>query len=267
MIPRIHGRAYSADGPLADALRGSTPVAGREPTRTGVVAHWAEAHRHADSAAMGSWSSARWATHLNELAHTSRTKAVFHLGVRCHPDDRVVSDEEWSAVAHRLARVAGIERPGDEDGCSWFAVLGRSGHLSVIASLVRRDGLWQRQPADVARRVMNETRRIEQDLNLISPSGHAPHPPVPTGSAQLAQALASLADEQSGPMAAARGLVEHTVRHAARQSSAAETELAHHLELIARRIYGIQQDLNSTADALAAAPPPRPPARPATRAR
>lgn len=83
-----------------------------------------------------------------------------------------------------------------------------------------------------------------------------PHPPVPTGSAQLAQALASLADERGGPMAAARTVVEHTARHAARQSSAVETELAHRLELLARRIYGVQQDLTCAADTLAAAPHP-----------
>ncbi|MEU2781835.1 hypothetical protein [Streptomyces sp. NPDC007110] len=71
-----------------------------------------------------------------------------------------------------------------------------------------------------------------------------------TASAQLATILRQLADEQAGPLAAVRGLVEHTSHRIARQPGAAGTDTAHRLELIARRLYAIQQDLDTTANRL-----------------
>ncbi|MFD4611954.1 hypothetical protein ACFWOT_28560 [Streptomyces sp. NPDC058440] len=65
--------------------------------------------------------------------------------------------------------------------------------------------------------------------------------------AQLASILMQLADEQAGPLAAVRGLVEHTAYGIARQPGAAGTDTAHRLELIALRLHAIQQDLDTTA--------------------
>ncbi|WP_324609390.1 hypothetical protein [Streptomyces sp. NRRL S-378] len=70
--------------------------------------------------------------------------------------------------------------------------------------------------------------------------------PASTASAQLAAILSQLADEQTGPLATVRGLVEHTAHRIAHQPDAASTATAHCLELIARRLYGIQQDLDTT---------------------
>ncbi|MGA5200588.1 hypothetical protein [Streptomyces variegatus] len=55
-------------------------------------------------------------------------------------------------------------------------------------------------------------------------------------------------------------MVEHTAHRIARQPGAAGTDTAHRLELIARRLHAIQQDLDSTAGHLvqprvATAPP------------
>ncbi|MFC4612882.1 hypothetical protein ACFO9E_34815 [Streptomyces maoxianensis] len=73
---------------------------------------------------------------------------------------------------------------------------------------------------------------------------------MPTASTQFATVLAQLADEQAGPLATVRGLVEHTAHRIARQPGAAGPVTAHRLELIARRLYGIQQDLQTTATRL-----------------
>ncbi|WP_435532594.1 hypothetical protein [Streptomyces violaceusniger] len=78
--------------------------------------------------------------------------------------------------------------------------------------------------------------------------------------AQLARVLTQLADEQDGPLATVRGLVEHTAHRIARQPGVAGTDTAHRLELIARRLHAIQQDLDTTAGHLlqpqvAAVPP------------
>ncbi|WP_342789588.1 hypothetical protein [Streptomyces hawaiiensis] len=42
-------------------------------------------------------------------------------------------------------------------------------------------------------------------------------------------------------------MVEHTAHRIARQPGAAGTDTAHRLELIARRLYAIQEDLDTTA--------------------
>lgn len=110
-------------------------------------------------------------------------------------------------------------------------------------------------PTDVLRRLADEARRIEEDLHLISPvrTGPTPWPALrtaPTAAAQLASVLTQLADEQAGPLAAVRGLIEHTA-HLTRQPGAAGTDTAHRLELLARRLLALQQDLDSTAAQLA----------------
>ncbi|MHA5052083.1 hypothetical protein [Streptomyces sp. SD15] len=145
----------------------------------------------------------------------------------------------------------GIEIPGKEHGCRWIAVQAQPGRLDLIANPIHLDGAWHAPPADILRRLSDEARRIDQDLHLISVrTGPAARPairPAPTASAQLASVLTQLADEQVGPLATVRGLVEHTAHRIARQPGAAGTDTAHRLELIARRLHAIQQDLDSTA--------------------
>ncbi|WP_308314218.1 hypothetical protein [Streptomyces sp. GbtcB7] len=124
----------------------------------------------------------------------------------------------------------------------------------MIANLIHLDGAWHAPPADKLRRLAQEARRIEQDLHLIPVRSAPPSRPAVraalTASAQLATILTQLADEQADPLAAVRGLVEHTSHRIARQPGAASTDTAHRLELIARRLHAIQQDLDTTATRL-----------------
>ncbi|MFD5583266.1 hypothetical protein [Streptomyces sp. NPDC057413] len=107
-----------------------------------------------------------------------------------------------------------------------------------------------RLAADLLRRLASEARRIEQDLRLTTVTSASDDRQVarvvPTASAQLATVLAQLTDERSGPLATVRGLIEHTAYRASLQPCTGP-DTAHELELIARRIYGIQQDLDDTA--------------------
>ncbi|MFE2511898.1 relaxase/mobilization nuclease [Streptomyces naganishii] len=193
-------------------------------------------------------------------------RAILHLDIHLHPDDRELTGPEWAETAHRLARAAGIEIPGAaEHGWRWIAVQAQPGRLDLIANLIHLDGTWRTPPSDILRRLADEARRIEQDLNLIpARTGPATRPAVrtaPTASAQFASVLTQLADEQAGPLATVRGLIEHTAHRIARQPGAASIEAAHGLELIARRLHAIQQDLDTTAahlvrrSRIAAAPP------------
>ncbi|WP_405814377.1 relaxase/mobilization nuclease [Streptomyces sp. NBC_01390] len=271
MIARLHERTHTPHDPLAEAL--GRPVSPNEGLTTyTVVAHWPGLDYFTLDDEQKTWTCVQWAEHLEDpyLEHPFAAgpdddrRAILHLDIRLHPDDRELTGPEWAETAHRLARAAGIEIPGKEHGCRWIAVQAQPGRLDVIANLIHLDGAWHTPPADILRRLSDEARRIEQDLRLISvrtgPTAGLSVRPAPTASAQLASVLTQLADEQVGPLATVRGLVEHTAHRIARQPGAAGTDTAHRLELIARRLHAIQQDLDSTAahlvqPSIAAVPP------------
>ncbi|MEU6230288.1 relaxase/mobilization nuclease [Streptomyces sp. NPDC047042] len=271
MIPRLNARTHTPHDPLAEALR--RPVSPNEGlTEHTIVAHWPGLDYYTLDDEQKTWTSVQWAEHLEGpyLKHPFAAspdddrRAILHLDVRLHPDDRELTGPEWAEVAHRLARVAGIEIPGKEHGCRWIAVQAQPGRLDLIANLIHLDGAWHAPPPDILRRLSGEARRIEQDLHLIplraGPTTRRSIRTAPTASAQLASVLAQLADEHAGPLATVRGLVEHTAHRIARQPGASGTDTAYRLELIARRLHAIQQDLDSTAARLvqprvAAAPP------------
>ncbi|WP_405795153.1 relaxase/mobilization nuclease [Streptomyces longwoodensis] len=261
MIPRLHERTHRPHDPLEEAL--GRPVSPNEGlTEHTIVAHWPGLDYFTLDDEQRIWTSVQWAEHLEDpyLEHPFAAspdddrRAILHLDIRLHPEDRELTGPEWAEVAQRLARAVGIEIPGKEHGCRWIAVQAQPGRLDLIANLIHVDGAWHAPPADKLRRLAQEARRIEQDLHLIPVRSDPPSRPAVraalTASAQLATILRQLADEQAGPLAAVRGLVEHTSHRIARQPGAAGTDTAHRLELIARRLYAIQQDLDTTANRL-----------------
>ncbi|OKI09419.1 relaxase/mobilization nuclease [Streptomyces sp. CB02923] len=266
MIPRINERTHNPFDPLSEALGHAVPIEGGL-TEHAVVAYWPGLDSYTLDDEQATWTSTQWAEHLEDplLEHPFAAsphgdrRAIFHLHARLHPNDGDLRGAEWAEAAHRLARAAGIETPGDRSGCHWIAVHGKPGRLDVIANLIRLDGTWQRRPVDQMRRLSEEARRIEADLHLTPAPAVAPQRgsqrAVPSASVQFAAVLAQLADEQGGPLATVRGLVEHTAHRLADQPGAAGSETAHGVELIARRLYGIQHDLHTTATRLA--PPTR----------
>ncbi|MFE7283538.1 relaxase/mobilization nuclease [Streptomyces noursei] len=257
MIPRINEPTVAAQHPLGEAL--VRPLSTREGlTDHTVVAHWPGLDFSPLDDEPAVWTSAQWAEHLDDplwehpfvAGPRGDRRAIAHIDVRLHPDDRALTGPEWAEVGHRLARVAGIEVPGDERGCRWIAVQAQPQRLDLIANLIRLDGTWNTQPFDLAQRLVKEARRIETDLLLTPVLGTGERQAVravPSASAQLAAILSQLADEQSGPLATVRGLVEHTAHRLARQPGDTSQTTAHRLELVARRIHHIQQDLHATA--------------------
>ncbi|MEV7196892.1 hypothetical protein AB0N81_34585 [Streptomyces sp. NPDC093510] len=193
---------------------------------------------------------------------------IFHMAVRLHPADRELSPPEWAEIAERLTRVTGFAPAADEHACRWVALQAGPGRLDVIANPIREDGTRARQPWPVHEALRNECRLIEGDLGLVPAQrrggrpltahlpGQRPSLPQPVTeqsppavAAQLATLMCQLADETNGPIASVRGLVEQAAHRLEELPHSYGPAAGHRLELIARRLYGIQQDLKAaTAD-------------------
>ncbi|MFF3372101.1 hypothetical protein ACFYXF_03985 [Streptomyces sp. NPDC002680] len=278
MIVRVAPLGDTASDALAEAL--GRPVCVEEKlTGHTVIAHWpGQVDYVASDRPDGTniWTSDEWAERLDDLCwkwpattdrHGSRD-AIWHATVRLHPDDRAPTGPEWSEIAHRLARTAHLAVPGDGQGCRWFAIQAQPGRLDLLASLIREDGTWQKQPHILLRQLSDEARHIESDLRLLpvptaecrslrSPAADSPSSPpvVPNASVQFSTLLAQLSNEADGPLAAVRAVVEYTAQCLAMQSDFPGANRARHqLDWIARRLYGVQQDLDTAAADLAAAP-------------
>ncbi len=256
MILRLREQTHMPDEPLAEAL-GQTLSSSEGLPQYTVVAHWSGLDHFPLDGEQKTWTPLQWAEHLEDpyLQHPFAAgpdddrMAILHLDVCLHPDDRELTGPEWAEVAHRLARAAGIEIPGEENGCRWIAVRAQPGRLDLIANLIRLDGAWQAPPADLLLRLADEARRIEWNLHLIPVRTELAMDPTPTAmaTAQLASVLLPLADEKSGPLATLRSLIEHTAHLMIRQPGAVSADTAHSLEAIARHFHGLGQDLDSIA--------------------
>ncbi|MFE9407436.1 hypothetical protein ACFYN0_01330 [Streptomyces sp. NPDC006704] len=301
MIIRIHPRDTLPSEPLAEAL--GRPVSEKEGlTEHTVVAHWPGLDYYTLDDEQKIWTSAEWAEHLDDpnrhhpfaVSPQDDRRAIWHADVRLHPSDRDLTGAEWSEIAHRIARIAGINRPGDENGCRWIAVQAQPGRLDLLANLIRSDGTWAAQPHRFLPLLSDESRRIEAELDLVSPrlgpdsvqavqaarfaarhvaAGGAPSAKSIEATAQLALLLRQLAAERTGPLAAVRGLVEHAAHRLDDLPHAYGPAAGHQLELVARRLHRLQEDLDRAAASLPTTTGPAPlstrpaPAPPAAGAR
>lgn len=103
---------------------------------------------------------------VNALPTSRRPKNhVWHLSVRAAPEDPVLSDAEWAAIARRMVAATGLAPDGDKQACRWAAVRHADDHIHIIATLVRDDGRRPRLHNE-ARRAQAECRRIEADYGL-----------------------------------------------------------------------------------------------------
>ncbi|WP_405536011.1 mobilization protein [Streptomyces sp. NBC_00075] len=90
---------------------------------------------------------------------------VWHCPVRAAPEDPILTDAQWAAIARRIVAAAGIAPDGDEHACRWVAVRHADDHIHIAATLVRQDGRRPERGYD-QRAVQREARRIEIDYGL-----------------------------------------------------------------------------------------------------
>ncbi|MEV3898123.1 relaxase/mobilization nuclease domain-containing protein [Streptomyces anulatus] len=97
--------------------------------------------------------------------HARPAKHVWHTSVRADPGDRILSDEEWAGIAHRIVAATGIDPGEGQPGCRWAAVRHADDHIHIVATLVTEDG---HRPDDFrsGARAQAEARLIEKELGL-----------------------------------------------------------------------------------------------------
>ncbi|MEW1699037.1 relaxase/mobilization nuclease [Streptomyces sp. NPDC093249] len=260
MIIHIHRRAADAGPVLADAL--GEPLTFDNALATGtIVAHVPGLGAFPDDHDPASWTAADWAEHVNgpliehpfAVSPDQERRAVVHLTVRLAPEDRELNGPDWSEVAFRIARAAGIEIPGDVQGCRLIALRAQPGRLDLIANLIRHDGTWQRQPSDLPRRLAFEARRLESDLGLMTPGAHAATPPLPDTARGTVAQLAPLTDV-TGPLASARRVIELQAQLLVGHPHAHLRSAGHRLEWTARRLLDLDRDLAATVTELSHPP-------------
>ncbi|GLX41739.1 mobilization protein [Streptomyces roseochromogenus] len=133
---------------------------------------------------------------------------VWHVSVRNHADDRVLSDAEWSEVAAAMVHAAGIAGYGDEQACRWVAVRHADDHIHILATLARQDGRHPRVRGDIL--AMHAAARVFEarwGLTAMSPLDRTACRRPVTGEAEKAA--------RRGLAETARESLQRTVRQAA----------------------------------------------------
>ncbi|WP_344452865.1 relaxase/mobilization nuclease domain-containing protein [Actinocorallia aurantiaca] len=74
------------------------------------------------------------------LGEFGLTRPVWHYPIRAHPDDPILTDEQWAEIAREIMHATGLAKKGDDDGCRWFAVRHADDHIHLVATLARQDG-------------------------------------------------------------------------------------------------------------------------------
>jgi hypothetical protein len=92
-------------------------------------------------------------------------KPVWHCSVRAAPEDRMLSDAEWSRVAAGVMTHTGLAPTGDEFGVRWVAVRHAPNHIHIVATLARQDGIRPRTWNDF-HRVRDACREAERWFGL-----------------------------------------------------------------------------------------------------
>ncbi len=89
---------------------------------------------------------------------------VWHCPVRLHPDDPVLSDEQWADIASRLMRATGIHQAG----CRWIAVRHADDHIHLVATLMSERTGRPFSPRWDYPKLRAECRRLERELGLVA---------------------------------------------------------------------------------------------------
>ncbi len=75
------------------------------------------------------------------LGKRAYARPVWHCAMRAAPEDRLLSDDEWAAIAHDVMHRTGLSPYGQEDeAVRWVAVRHGDDHIHLVVMLARQDG-------------------------------------------------------------------------------------------------------------------------------
>ena len=75
------------------------------------------------------------------LGERGYPRPVWHCSMHAAPGDRMLSDDEWAAIAHEVMHRTGLSPCGQEDeAVRWIAVRHGDDHIHLVAMLARQDG-------------------------------------------------------------------------------------------------------------------------------
>ena len=75
------------------------------------------------------------------LGKRAYARPVWHCSMRAAPEDRMLSDDEWAAIAHDVMHRTGLSPYGQEyEAVRWVAVRHGEDHIHLVAMLARQDG-------------------------------------------------------------------------------------------------------------------------------
>jgi len=96
---------------------------------------------------------------------------VWHCSLRNEDADRMLSDDEWAAVAQDVMDRTGIAAIGDTGGCRWIGVRHDDNHIHLMATLVRQDNTRRVHSRNDFHVVRSVCREWEGKLGLTLTAG------------------------------------------------------------------------------------------------
>ena len=99
--------------------------------------------------------------------HRRDERPVRHVVLRAAPEDPILSDDDWAAIAHEVMDATGRAPYGDDLAVRWVAVRHAPDHIHIAFNLARQDGVPV--PAlDDYRALRAACQRTEQQYGLRS---------------------------------------------------------------------------------------------------
>ena len=132
------------------------------------------------------------------LGERGYARPVWHCSMRAAPEDRMLSDDEWAAIAHEVMHRTGLSPYGQEDeAVRWIAVRHGDDHIHLVAMLARQDGgkpslSWERYKVRAAcldcrtalRAALHRARRPHRGPPADPRGEREGRPPWPGGGSQ-----------------------------------------------------------------------------------
>jgi len=116
---------------------------------------------------------------------------VYHLVLRCAPEDPDLGDGAWNAIAAEVMHRTGLSKRGREDqGVRWIAVHHGENHIHIVATLASQDRrpVW---PKNDFYRLGEALRDIEREygLRVLARANSPPSRKAPSRSSSVYTAM------------------------------------------------------------------------------